>query len=62
LAEEVRALFNKREPQGLRAASQLLCKALPSDHVVADLCAALMVASYHIEAALGRRVHLGEAA
>jgi uncharacterized membrane protein YccC len=62
LGEEVRASFNEREPQALRAASQLLCKASPSDHVVADLCAALMVASYHIEAALGRRVHLGEAA
>jgi uncharacterized membrane protein YccC len=62
LADEVRASLNRREPQALRAASQLLCKASPSDHVVTDLCAALMVASYHIEAALGRRVHLGEAA
>jgi uncharacterized membrane protein YccC len=62
LAEEVRASFNKHEPQALRAASQVLCKASPSDHVVADLSAALMVASYHIEAALGRPVHLGEAA
>ncbi|MCA6110885.1 FUSC family protein [Bradyrhizobium cenepequi] len=62
LAEELRASLDKREPQALRAASQLLCKASPSDHVVADLCAALMVASYHIEAALGLRVHLGEAA
>ncbi len=62
LAEEVRASFNKREPQALRAASQLLCKASSSDHVVADLCAALTVASYHIEAALGRRIHLDEAA
>jgi hypothetical protein len=58
----VRASFNKREPQALRAACQLLCKASPSDHVVADLCAALMVASYHIEAAHRRHVHLGEAA
>ncbi|MGY3618207.1 FUSC family protein [Bradyrhizobium sp. USDA 10063] len=62
LAEAVRASFNKREPQALRAASQFLCKVSPSDHVVADLCAALIVASYHIEAALGRRVLLGEAA
>jgi uncharacterized membrane protein YccC len=62
LAEEVRASFNKHEPQALRAASQVLCKASPSDHIVADLSAALMVASYHIEAALGRPVHLDEAA
>jgi hypothetical protein len=62
LAEEVRALFDKREPQALRAASQVLCKASPSDHVVADLCAALIVASYHIEAAFRRPVHLEEAA
>lgn len=60
--EEVRAAFDKREPQALRRVSQLLCKASPSDHVVADLRAALVVASYHVEAALGRRVHLGEAA
>jgi uncharacterized membrane protein YccC len=62
LAEKVRALLNKREPQALRDASRLLCKASPSDRVVADLFAALMVASYHIEAALGRRVYLDEAA
>jgi hypothetical protein len=62
LAEEVRAAFGKREPQALRAASQRLCKASPSDDVVADLCAALIVASYHIEAALGRPAHLDEAA
>jgi uncharacterized membrane protein YccC len=62
LAEEVRASLNKREPQALRAAAKRLCQASPSDHVVAELCAALMVASYHFEAALGRRVHLGEAA
>jgi hypothetical protein len=62
LVEGVRAAFDKREPQALRRVSQLLCKASPSDHVVADLCAALMVASYHIEAALGRRVRLAEAA
>lgn len=62
LVEEVRAAVNKREPQAIRAAAQLLSKASPSDHVVVDLCAALMVASYHIEAALGRRVHLREAA
>ncbi|MCA0011993.1 FUSC family protein [Mesorhizobium sp. B292B1B] len=62
LAEEVRASFKKRAPQALRAAAQLLCQASPSDHAVAQLCAALMVASYHIEAGLGRRVHLGEAA
>ena len=62
LAEEVRASFNKREPQALRAAAKRLCKASPPDHVVAELCAALMVASYHIEAALGRRVQPGEAA
>ena len=62
LAEEVRASFNKRDPQALRAAAKRLCKASPSDHVVAELCVALMVASYHIEAALGRRVQLGEAA
>jgi uncharacterized membrane protein YccC len=62
LVEEVRATFDKREPRALRRVSELLCKASPSDHVVADLCAALVVASYHIEAALGRRVHLDEAA
>jgi hypothetical protein len=62
LAEEVRASFNKREPRALRAAAKRLCKASPPDHVVAELCAALMVASYHIEAALGRRVQPGEAA
>jgi uncharacterized membrane protein YccC len=62
LAEEVRTAFNKREPRAIRAATQLLSKASPSDHVVADLRAALMVASYHIETALRRRVHLGEAA
>jgi uncharacterized membrane protein YccC len=62
LVEEVRAAFRKREPRAIRAAAHLLSKASPSDHVVADLRAALMVASYHIEAAFGRRVHLGEAA
>ena len=62
LVEGVRAALNKGEPLALRAASQLLCDASPSDHVVADLCAALMVASYHIEAALRLHVHLGEAA
>jgi uncharacterized membrane protein YccC len=62
LAEEVRASFNKREPQALRAASQRLCKTSLPDHFMADLSAALMVASYHIEAALGRRVYLDDAA
>jgi uncharacterized membrane protein YccC len=62
LAEEVRASFGKHDPQALRAASQVLCNASPSDHAVADLPAALMVASYHIEAVLGRPIHLGEAA
>ena len=61
LAEEVHASLHKRDPQALRTVSQLLCNASSADHVVADLCAALMVASYHVEAALGRRV-LGEAA
>jgi uncharacterized membrane protein YccC len=60
--EEVRAAIAEREPQALRTVSQLLCKTSPSDRFVADLRAALMVASYHIEAAVGRRVHLGEAA
>jgi uncharacterized membrane protein YccC len=62
LAEEVRAAFGKREPQAIRAAARLLSEASPSDHVVADLCSALTVASYHIEAALGRRLLLSEAA
>ena len=62
LAEKVRVALNKREPQSLRAASQVLCNASPSDPVVTDLCAALMVASYHIETVSRRRAHLGEAA
>jgi uncharacterized membrane protein YccC len=62
LVEEVRAAFRKREPRAIHAAARLLSEASPSDHVVADLCAALTVASYHIEAALGRRALLSEAA
>jgi uncharacterized membrane protein YccC len=62
LAEQVRAAFDKREPQSLRAAALALRKASPSDPAMADLGAALMLASYHIEAASGRRAQLGEAA
>jgi uncharacterized membrane protein YccC len=62
LAEEVSVALNKREPQSLRTASRALCNASPSDPVAADLGAALMVASYHIEADPGRRAHLDEAA
>jgi hypothetical protein len=63
LAEEVRAALNKRAPQSLRNAIQALCNESPSDPLVADLCAALMVANYHIEAASRRRrAHLDEAA
>jgi hypothetical protein len=62
LAEQVRAAFDKREPQSLRAAALALRKASPSDPATADLGAALMLASYHIEAASGRRAQLGEAA
>jgi uncharacterized membrane protein YccC len=62
LAEKVCGALNKLEPQSLRSASQMLCNASPSDPAVADLCAALMVASYHIEASPGRRADLEEAA
>jgi hypothetical protein len=61
LAEEVRVALRKREPRSLRNASQTLCNASPSNSLVADLCAALMLASYHIEAVAGR-AHLDEAA
>jgi uncharacterized membrane protein YccC len=53
LAEEVRVALSKREPRSLRNASQALCNASPSDSLVADLCAALRLASYHIEAVAG---------
>jgi hypothetical protein len=62
LAEQARVALNKREPQSLRNASQALCNVSPSDPVVADLRAALLVASYHIETVSRRRVHLDEAA
>jgi uncharacterized membrane protein YccC len=62
LVEEVGVALNKREPQSLRNASRALCNVSPSDPLVADLCAALMVASYHVEAVSRRRAHLDEAA
>ncbi len=62
LIEEVRVAFRKREPLALRAAARHFSEASPSDHVVADLCAALTVASYHIEAAQRPRALLSEAA
>ncbi|OAF03493.1 hypothetical protein AYJ54_02955 [Bradyrhizobium centrolobii] len=62
LVEDVRLTLNKREPQSLRDVSQALCNVSPSDPRVADLCAALMSASYHIEAVSRRRAHLDEAA
>jgi uncharacterized membrane protein YccC len=62
LVDQVREAFNEREPLKIRAAAELLSRASPSDHVVADLRAALMVASFHIETAIGRRVQLGQAA
>ncbi len=61
LVEEVRVAFGDREPRSLRNASQVLCNASPSDPLVADLSAALMLASYHIEA-VAQRAHLEEAA
>ncbi len=61
LAEEVRIALSKREPLSLRNASQQLRKASPSDSFVADLYAALMLASYHIEAVAGS-AHLDQAA
>jgi uncharacterized membrane protein YccC len=61
LAEEVRVALGNRGPRSLRNASQVLCNASPSDPLVTDLCAALMLASYHIEA-VARRAHLEEAA
>lgn len=53
LAEEVRVALSKREPRSLRSASQALCNASPSNWLVVDLCAALMLACYHIEAVAG---------
>jgi hypothetical protein len=61
LAEEVSVALSKRQPQSLRNASQALCNASPSDSLVTDLCAALTLVSYHIEAVAGR-THLDEVA
>ncbi|MBZ9894568.1 MULTISPECIES: FUSC family protein [unclassified Mesorhizobium] len=62
LVEDVRAAFNKREPRAIRAIAHRLNQATPPNHSITDLRAALMVASYHAEAALGRRAHLSETA
>jgi uncharacterized membrane protein YccC len=62
LAEEVRGALSRRAPQPLRDAAQALCNASPSDPIVVDLCAALTVANYHIQAASGKGAHLHEAA
>jgi hypothetical protein len=62
LAQEVRVALTKREPQSLRNAAQALRHASPSEPLVADLCAVLMLVSYHIEAVYGWRAHLDEAA
>jgi uncharacterized membrane protein YccC len=59
--EKVRLTLNGREPKSLRNASRALCHLSPSNPLVAELCAVLMVASYHIEATSRRRVHLNEA-
>jgi uncharacterized membrane protein YccC len=59
LAEEVRVALRKRELRSLRNASQALRNVSPSDSLVSDLCPALMLASYQIEAVAGR-AHLDE--
>jgi hypothetical protein len=59
LAEEVRVALRKRELRSLRSASQALRNVSPSDSLVSDLCPALMLASYQIEAVAGR-AHLDE--
>lgn len=62
LVEEMRAALDKREPKALRTVSRFLRKTLPSDGSMADLSAALIVASYHIEASPRRPVDPGEVA
>jgi hypothetical protein len=62
LVEEARAAFDKRESETLRTVSRILRETLPSDGSIVDLSAALMVASYHIEASLRRSVDVGRAA
>jgi hypothetical protein len=60
--EEVRVALDKREPQSLRKACEVLRDVSPSDPLVADLCAALMVASYCFEGVSRQRADLDEAA
>ncbi|MDQ8727578.1 FUSC family protein [Bradyrhizobium sp. LHD-71] len=62
LVDEIRAAFSKRDPGAIRAAADVLSKASTSDQILADLRAALLVASFHIETARGRHAELGEAA
>jgi uncharacterized membrane protein YccC len=62
LVDEIRAAFSKRDSQAIRVAAEVLSKASTSDQILVDLRAALMVASFHIETARGRRAQLGEVA
>jgi len=62
LVDEIRAGFSKRDPQAIRAAADVLGRASTSDQAVADLRAALIVASFHIETARQGCGELSEAA